>query len=376
MSYLKSLEIYNFQGHRHSKLEFSPGINIITGMSNRGKTSIFRALNWQITNRPKGNEFRSNFAKDNENTKVKTIFEGNGKDKYVLIEKGKKGSAVYFIGTNGKEEDRFSGVGFDVPDRVSEFFRIDPINMQSQLEQYFLIASSPGEVAREINKTTHLEEVDQWIKKFTTKINSANKEVKIYEESIEKLSMELSEIPDIKKMEREINKLEVLFKREKEIELQGDILVDCIDNFEDVIKKLRELRIDYKIVKLIEECQEDIAYLEDIEGNIYLLNFLVESIKYEFDYSMGLGNHISEAEPIVIECQRKYSSASDMSKRITLLFDLLQDWEILSDTLKILGDEIWDDKEGLIKELRKMKKCPLCFSDIKRENIENIVSSI
>ena len=56
---LSCLSIENFQSHEHSFLEFSKGINVITGSSDSGKTAILRALYWIIWNRPQGDSFKS-----------------------------------------------------------------------------------------------------------------------------------------------------------------------------------------------------------------------------------------------------------------------------------------------------------------------------
>ena len=67
---IKSLKIENFQSHKDSYLEFSNGINIISGKSNNGKTAILRALNWVITNRPQGIAFKSTFSDKKEICRV------------------------------------------------------------------------------------------------------------------------------------------------------------------------------------------------------------------------------------------------------------------------------------------------------------------
>ncbi len=46
MKKLKSLRLENFQSHKDLYVEFSDGLNIITGTNNAGKTAIFRALDY------------------------------------------------------------------------------------------------------------------------------------------------------------------------------------------------------------------------------------------------------------------------------------------------------------------------------------------
>ena len=59
---IQSVHIQNFQSHKNSTLEFSPGVNIIVGTSDSGKTAIIRALRWVVWNRPSGDSLRSTWG--------------------------------------------------------------------------------------------------------------------------------------------------------------------------------------------------------------------------------------------------------------------------------------------------------------------------
>ena len=45
-----SLKIEDFQSIGNAELEFTPGINLIVGQSNSGKTAILRAIDSVLTN--------------------------------------------------------------------------------------------------------------------------------------------------------------------------------------------------------------------------------------------------------------------------------------------------------------------------------------
>lgn len=46
MSYIKKLVVDNFQSHEHTEVEFGPGLNVIVGPSDHGKSALVRALRW------------------------------------------------------------------------------------------------------------------------------------------------------------------------------------------------------------------------------------------------------------------------------------------------------------------------------------------
>jgi exonuclease SbcC len=51
---ITQLNITNFQSHVKSVLKLSPGINVICGPSDSGKSAIIRGLRWVIENQPTG----------------------------------------------------------------------------------------------------------------------------------------------------------------------------------------------------------------------------------------------------------------------------------------------------------------------------------
>ena len=93
------LTIDNFQSIEHAQLEFVPGINIIVGQSNSGKTAILRAISALLTNPSYG----KTFIKHNE-TKATVKCEYGGVS--CSWSKSAKGGTVYNV--NGEE---YSKVG-------------------------------------------------------------------------------------------------------------------------------------------------------------------------------------------------------------------------------------------------------------------------
>jgi DNA repair exonuclease SbcCD ATPase subunit len=68
---IKRIEIKNFQAHKNTEIDFDPGVNVISGASDAGKSSIFRALLWVITNRPSGDSIKNWDCKKDDTTEVR-----------------------------------------------------------------------------------------------------------------------------------------------------------------------------------------------------------------------------------------------------------------------------------------------------------------
>ena len=61
---LHSLFLNNFRSWKKSTIEFCPGVNVITGENDSGKTNILRGINWVANNRPAGEDIRSYWGGD------------------------------------------------------------------------------------------------------------------------------------------------------------------------------------------------------------------------------------------------------------------------------------------------------------------------
>lgn len=56
--HITCLHVENFQNHRNTRLSFSPGLNVIVGEAEQGKSALIRALAWLFFNQPPGADFR------------------------------------------------------------------------------------------------------------------------------------------------------------------------------------------------------------------------------------------------------------------------------------------------------------------------------
>jgi hypothetical protein len=149
---LDSLQIVNFQSHSETVIEFDPGVNVIVGSSDSGKSAILRALFWNCFNQPSGTEICRHGTKE---TSVTAKYSDG-----VSIQRGRRGGKNFYTLTKGKTEQSFDSFGAAVPDPVRESIDLNEINFQSQLDAPFLLSSNGGEVARKLNEITRLDDID------------------------------------------------------------------------------------------------------------------------------------------------------------------------------------------------------------------------
>ena len=246
---IQKLEIENYQSHKNTTLNFSPGVNAIIGQSDSGKTSILRALRWVIENRPGGDAFRSSWG---GKTSVKITTGQN------VIERVKDKTTVntYALST-GEEDLSFAAMGTSVPEEVQNALNINQINYQNQLDRPFLLDNSPGEVAAHFNKIAHLDVIDVGLRNVKSWISGLTKTISIEEIRVAELEEEQSQYDYLPAMEKAIITLEVLNKKVHEEEDEFDILQKIKASISQTEFKIKQysnlLSLEQPVQKTIEQ---------------------------------------------------------------------------------------------------------------------------
>lgn len=144
---LKSLQLNNFQAHKNLKIEFPPGITVIKGPSDVGKSAVLRALRWLALNDMAGEDFIT-----------------HGEDEVVVVLDTDRGKIVRRKGIeniyklDGKVLKSF-GAG-KVPEIVEQALGLGEINFQKQHDSPFWLSDNAGDVSRQLNAVIDLSVID------------------------------------------------------------------------------------------------------------------------------------------------------------------------------------------------------------------------
>ncbi|KKL62080.1 hypothetical protein LCGC14_2188780, partial [marine sediment metagenome] len=304
---LKKLTVDNFKSHEHVEVIFSPRVTVFTGKSLSGKTNLaVRALDWAINGKPRAFKFLFKFAKD---PIVKTILDVDDR-------------TVTHIKTKTKEQYILSGVkdpfkGAEVPDQISSLLNFTEINMQGQLDQPFLITSSPGEITRVINRVTKLDEVDDWIRNVTSQVNTANAKIELIKEEIKVKEKKLKEYEGLEKIEEPLDLLEKVSN--KIITLDTDIkelimLIGDLSWNEEEIESLKWVDEAASLLLQVTEIESFIIHVDDLletDDRIYQLEEEIQVLD-------GIDDLFRELNGIVL-WQGKYESLENTVQDISVL---------------------------------------------------------
>lgn len=368
----KSLRIKNFQSHNDTLLHFVEGVNIIVGLPNKGKTALFRAIQLLLKNRPLGaSDYYPNYKSGKVNTEIGIEFDDCKIDLVKSSHMSPQGPVLDNTEYTVEGHSSFTKVGTNVPDLVSHLTNIDEINIQNQHDPSFLITSSSGEIARTINRITHLERADQWISGLTSKINKTKTEIDI-------LKLNVTDLEDGMDQFDKLDYLEKLIKVLKNIDIRKVSCYKKLSGLESIeekhtllTRKLYFLQKQLETNELVTEALGFCREMTDIQHKIDALTKYL-SLKQRLDYLK-----IDTIEPLQHLYEQVASlQVEDSLRKIDLLTSIKNRYEKLCDILRVTKEKHRKLKNKYLKLLEKEQICPTCFSEIDKGAIDKIAENL
>ena len=340
---IKSLHITNFQSHKDTQLEFDPGVNIILGASDSGKTAIIRALRWLAFNRPQGDAFRSHWGGV---CSVEAVF-----DDHIISRKKDKVDEYILDG------ESYKAFRTDIPEEIIKALDINDINLQMQLDSPFLLNDSPGTVAQHFNKVARLDKIDTGLQKVQSEIRSLTSEIKFKEKDIEKREEELLKFSHLEKMEIDIEAMQALYDMFLNITKTHSKLNSLISNITGKQEEIEEQSYLLPLESLVDDIlqlQETKKQKETIATNLHNLALDVSQIDAELEHYQ----EIISMENQVVLILSWYNIIEEKEKERTKLQKVLTNISITQDEIE--DNQIFIKEKEVVFKKEMPDVCPLC----------------
>jgi hypothetical protein len=342
---IKTLEINNYQSHKKSILNFHPGVNVVVGTSDSGKSAVLRALRWVCTGVPRGDGFRSHWGGDTE-----VSLETDN----CIVTRGKTNSDNVYV----LNETEFRAFGTDVPEEIIAALNLDEaVNIQKQLDQPYLISETPGNVAQHFNRMAHLEKIDIGLKNVQSQIRAT-------EQSIQSKTTELKQVEEDKTsyiyLEAAEQALIVLETRQGRLEE----LEDSADKLQDLIQDI--VSIDQKILRAEKplQAEKSLDYIIGVQNTLdkekrleNSLKMLVEDIETVEERITKANRYISGQDAVesLLEKVQDLKVAKNSRGALKLFVENLEEVFDLEQTQKASLTAWQQEYEENMPEI-----CPLC----------------
>lgn len=283
MSLLRKLIVENFQSHEHTELVFSPGLNVIVGPSDYGKSALVRALRWLFFNEPKG----ANFIRVGARTCRVTVEMDDGTRITRLRTTG--GRNQYLLRKPGEEEKTFEGFGNEIPPEVIESSGMRKViiddknrvelNFGGQLEGPFLLTDNGAVRAKVIGQLGGVHILD-WAQKSTaTDLRRLREEEGQLNASIKDLEDALHAYDHLPLLEERIRRLESLFCMIEEISRKIEALTEIAEQWRELKSALESIDRLLNVLSSVEQAEGEIQRLEALAKEYVYLSSLAEDLQ-------------------------------------------------------------------------------------------------
>jgi len=289
---LLDIVLKNWQGYSDADIELDPGINVITGESNSGKSSVLRAIRWILTNRPKGSGFIKRGAQSAK--AVVTIDNGHDTpDGIVRIKGKKKNKYTIFLAEENKKYE-YEAVGDSVPSELPNILNLTEVNVQDQFSPYFLVFDSPGKIGEIFNRTTGLQELTTAIQIASSRLLEIRRGLNAVETEKDKLQCQRKELE--KKYKPLYDKAKKLKKKiPKLLDASHKLMVEA-QNIEELCRRVKDIN------NLLERVDVDNANL--LVKSIIDLEKELKALKKEKDSIENLIEQIEEYDEEILEATK------------------------------------------------------------------------
>jgi exonuclease SbcC len=324
--YIKTLHIVNFQSHADTLINLDPGLNILVGESDQGKTAVIRALRWVMYNEPRG----TGYIRVGESRCEVTITLNDG-TRISRIRDERQRINRYVLKVVGQEEQIFEKFKNEVPLEIQQELGVYPLwidrdrslelNLARQLDNPFLLTESAATRAKVIGRIAHLHVLDAAQRDVLRDIKNLSRTKSGLENEITSLEDKARQFDDLPEKEEQLNQL-----KEK---------INQITRIQNQITRLSNIkeRIDRAAISL-EQSQRVIDRLEQIEqANQVMENCLHLATTAEI--AEKLHSKIVSAQNQLVTCLAKIKSLQNITLCINIHNQLQSNAGLLMQVEKI-----------------------------------------
>lgn len=357
MSKEMEVQIKDFQIIESAKLKFVPGLNVIQGESNNGKTAIFRAIKSAIYNIPG----TTNVRYGADCYVIGIAYGGNT----VIYKKGTE--TVYLV--NGQQ---YNKPGRAQLDEVADALGVriievngtnEQLNFWDQMDKPFLLDRTPTELFRFIVDSGKDDNIVQCMADMVSDRQGINKQINASEGSIAQLNSQIAEVSAaLTNADKIIDACEGIVKLGPQVAKKEELTttaaaIDTIIHNRDTIRA--NTTINEETVNKIKDIKDKIQVSESKSLVIRNIEKKIENITKD---KASLQSNQQSLKYVVLPDVVRLANLNDKQKRISNIMnniDILKDKRLNVVDIDIIGlcnlRNILDNLNGIQKRLNDAK---------------------
>lgn len=345
--YITELRVIGFGLHIEKTIQFKPGVNVIVGESETGKTTLIRALALVIDNSPRGGEklYQSDDTDEPLFIQIKTSNNNTikrTKNKYYL-----------------NRSKPMKAFGSSVPAPIKEILNFKQINWQRQItDKPFLLFNTGGAAAKDLNKVTGLQDQEAIITEIKESISERKSNIKRILKNNEEHKQTIERLKNVIRFKMKCHW--ILNQKQESNEMEGKIknLRIILDELTIVRRKrmLNQNVID-KFSVQVGKIVKGKGVIKVYDDRINELGNLVTQLERipQFDDKIIM-EHGTELQKVAVKNQ----DSKEINEKIDQLYTLIQKIEGLKTLYRKADKEVSEINKELNVVFTEIGYCPLC----------------
>lgn len=352
MSRITQVTIKGFQSHINSTFKLAPGLTVITGPSDAGKTAVIRGIRWVAFNEPQGEGFlftvRNNageIEKQAEFAEVTIEFD-NGVS---ITKTRRKGKTSYKHSAFAEPWEKA-----EVPQEIKEALGLYKqsygenfetcLNFAYQLEAPFILSETPSVGAKILGKLAGTEVVDKAIAAISKNTYKTREEVRQADKTINELNIELLDYMGVDDLKQQVNTCEALLESIEEKAKQSDLLTVNYGSYLLVVHGIEAVNKKLEVLAVVPGLVTNLAATEKnqqrYEGLVSLQKLLNQYVSLITECNMQIDKY-KEIDGATILMRTVETS----SNRLTIIKDLSSLYIKYSQTIITASDTLDKTKD-------------------------------
>jgi len=370
---LDRITIKNFQSHEDTTLFPAPGVTVLVGSSDHGKSAILRALEWLRNNRPLGEGVirRDATGRKASETSVEVEMDGH------TIGRVRGTDSKYYV-----DDQEFRAFGSDVPTDVTNTLWED-ICVQRQLDRHFLLLDTKA--SETLDAITGLSEVEKllellgrWGRETSSQIKMLDAEASEVEKSLaDPLFMRLTLYQStLAALSGTVEKETGLTTQQNELGVLlsdiGQVSSQLRPVNENAIQKLGETIVELEeLGKAETQLRREHDSLSALEKDIQRVeNRIVEVDDTLVPKLVELLGGVGEIDVALRDVEREQSNLGRLVENLGVLETRLS---------KVMGEVANTSSKldaAVIEAISKSGKCPVCEAPIRVGVTQQVISNV
>lgn len=298
--HIASVKIENFANHKDTFVTFDKGVNVVTGTSDSGKTSLIRAIMFVLDN-----SYSGSFVNNTPGVKHAKVTIEFKDGRIISRIKGDKINRVEFKNPDDLDFTVYSNFNTKYPEAVKKFLGDLPTDEDNkalyyahQSKKLFLIDQNDGTIPKTLSTLLNIDDLEEASRSLASDIRVLDQDFKNKFKAHEALESE------IETKYKFLDENKVIRDNLKELIDEIELLESDIDSFNDYLEDFEKFKIRNKNYKAeIADCEKVITELSETAKTLDSLEIqhkeLSSYIKFFNSYnfkSKKIEKEISNAE--------------------------------------------------------------------------------